>query len=178
MNKNSLQDSYIHNQHKSSWNEDPFDLKGYVTGVIKISDHERNLRDYALEMVDSFGKLKDDHYDLSLDMLSSPYQLELARRYIESIDRDIEWACYGEDQTLNSDFLCALLAMLKDSNVKTRAKFAQVTTVNILTYYKDTLQEILDTACVEFYNSEMENAGYRCEQDLDYRVERNEYSHN
>lgn len=150
------------------WSDDPFDFKGLVTGVTKISDHERNLRDYALEMVGLFAKFKDDQYELTLDMLSSPYQLEFARLYIESIDREIEWACYGEDQTLNSDFLCAMLAMLKDSNPTTRAKFAQVTTVNILKYYKNTLQEILDKACEDFYFNEMHEAGYRCEQDMEH----------
>lgn len=165
---NALSLAYSNAQKQTSWIDDPFELKGFVTGVTKISDHERNLRDYALEMVASFGKYKDDHYELDLDMLSTPYQLEFARLYIESIDREIEWACYGDDQSLNSDFLCALLAMLKDSNPRTRAKFAQVTTVNILKYYKDTLNDLLETACDDFYNNEMHEAGYRCEQDMEH----------
>jgi len=165
---NALSLAYSNAQKQESWSDDPFDIKGFVTGVTKILDHERNLRDYALEMVANFGKFKSDHYELNLDMLSTSYQLEFARLYIESIDREIEWACYGDDQTLNSDFLCAMLAMLKDSNPKTRAKFAQVTTVNILTYYKDTLNNLLDTACEDFYNNEMENAGYQCNQDMEH----------
>jgi hypothetical protein len=165
---NALSLAYSNAQKQESWIDDPFELKGFVTGVTKISDHQRNLRDYALEMVASFGKYKDDHYELNLDMLSTPYQLEFARLYIESIDREIEWACYGDDQTLNSDFLCALLAMLKDSTPKTRAKFAQVTTNNVLIYYKDTLDDLLDTACEDFYNNEMHEAGYRCEQDMEH----------
>jgi hypothetical protein len=169
MNVISLAHARAKNQHQeSSWSDDPFDLKGFVTGVTKVSDHERNLRDYALDMVGSYAKFKDDQYELALDMLSSPYQLEFARLYIESIDREIEWACYREDQTLNSDFLCAMLAMLKDNTPETRAKFAQVTTENILISYKNTLQELLDTACEEYYTNEMENAGYRCEQDMDH----------
>jgi len=167
MNVISLAHARAQNQ-ETSWSDDPFDLKGFVTGVTKVSSHERNLRDYALDLVGSYAKFKDDQYELTLDMLSSPYQLEFAALYIESIDREIEWACYGDDQTLNSDFLCALLAMLKDSNPKTRLKFAQVTTVNVLKYYKDTLQEILDNACEEFYNNEMHEAGYRCEQDMEH----------
>ena len=165
---NALSLAYSNAQKQESWIDDPFEFKGFVTGVTKISGHQRNLRDYALEMVASFGKFKSDHYELNLDMLSTPYQLEFARLYIESIDREIEWACYGDDQTLNSDFLCALLAMLKDSNPKTRAKFAQVTTVNVLTYYKNTLNDLLETACEDFYNNEMHEAGYRCEQDMEH----------
>ena len=165
---NALSLAYSNAQKQESWSDDPFDIKGFVTGVTKISDHQRNLRDYALEMVASFGKFKDDHYELNLDMLSTPYQLEFARLYIESIDREIEWAFYGDDQSINSDFLCALLAMLKDSNPRTRAKFAQVTTVNILKYYKDTFNDLLETACEDFYNNEMHEAGYRCEQDMEH----------
>lgn len=169
MNALSLAYSNAQKQHQeSSWSDDPFDIKGLVTGVTRVSSHKRNLEDYALDMVSSYAKFKDDHYELSLDMLSSPYQLEFARLYIESIDREIEWACYGEDQTLNSNFLCALLAMLKDSNAQTRAKFAQVTTGNVLAYYKETLQNILDEACDSYYTNQMHEAGYRCEQDLDH----------
>jgi hypothetical protein len=169
MNALSLAYSNAQKQHQEpSWSDDPFDIKGFVTGVTKISDHQRNLRDYALEMVASFGKFKGDHYELNLDMLSSPYQLEFARLYIESIDREIEWACYGDDQTLNSDFLCAMLAMLKDSNPKTRAKFAQVTTVNVLKYYHQSLQELINTACQDFFCNEMHEAGYRADYDQEH----------
>lgn len=165
---NALSLVYFNAQKQESWKDDPFGFNGLVTGVTKISDNQQNLKNYALEMVASFGKFKSDHYELTLDMLSSPYQLEFARLYIESIDREIESACYGDDQSINSDFICALLAMLKDSNPRTRAKFAQVTTVNVLTYYKDTLNNLLETACEDFYSSEMYGAGYRCEQDMEH----------
>lgn len=165
MNKTSLAHTHVQNQQKPSWNDDPFDL-GYVTGVTPLS-HQSNLDDYALEMVASFGKFKDDQYDLTIDMLSTPYQLEFARLYIESIDREIEWACYGDDQSLNSDFLCALLAMLKDSTEETRTNFAQVTTRNILIYYKETFNNLLDIACDVYYHNQMNEAGYRAETDYD-----------
>lgn len=169
MNVISLAHARAQNQHQEpSWSDDPFDLRGFVTGVTKVSDHQRNLNEFALDMVSSYAKFKHDHYELTLDMLTSPYQLEFARLYIESIDREIEWACYGDDQSINSDFLCALLSMLKDSNQKTRAKFAQVTTVNILKYYKDTFNDILEKACEDFYNNAMHQAGYRCEQDMEH----------
>lgn len=169
MNALSLAYSNAQKQHQeSSWSDDPFDFKGFVTGVTKVSDHVRNLNDYTQELVYSYGKHVGDNYELDLDKLSSSCQLELARLYIESIDREIEWACYGEDQTLNSDFLCALLAMLKNNNPQTRTKFSQVTTRNILVYYKDTLQELLNTACQDFFCSQMHEAGYHCEQDLEH----------
>jgi len=165
---NALSLAYFNTQKQTSWNDDPFGFNGLVTGVTKISDHQRNLNDYLQELVYSYGKHVGDNYELDLDKLSSPCQLELARLYIESIDRDIEWACYGEDQTLNSDFLCAMLAMFKDSNPKTRAKFAQVTTVIVLKYYHQTLQDLIDTACQDYFCNEMNEAGYRAEQDMDH----------
>lgn len=165
---NALSLAYSNAQKQTSWIDDPFELKGFVTGVTKISDHERNLRDYTQELVYSYGVRHDDHYELVLDKLSTPCQMELARLYIESIDREIEWACYGDDQTLNSEFLCALLKMLKDQTAQSRTNFAQVTTRNILIYYKETLQNLLDTACEDYFCNEMHEAGYRAETDYDH----------
>ena len=168
MNALSLAYSNAQKQHKEpSWIDDPFDIKGIVTGVTPLS-HQRSLEDYAQELVSSYGEFIGNQYELNLEKLSSPYQLEFVRLYIESIDREIEWACYGDDQSINSDFLCAMLAMLKDSNPKTRAKFAQVTTVNVLKYYHETLQDLIDTACQDYYCNEMHEAGYRAEQDMDH----------
>jgi hypothetical protein len=167
MNKNSLQDSYIQNQHKSSWIDDPFGL-GF-TGVEPVS-HDEQLSNYANELVGSYAKYDGESYALDLDSLSDPLQLELARLYIETIDREIEWACYGEDETLNSNFLTALLAMLKNSTPKTRTHFAQVTTQNVLIYYKKILQEILDTACAEYYCNDMHDSFCMANQDLEVGV--------
>lgn len=164
MNNVSLSHTHVKNQ--SSWIDDPFGLKGFIKGVVPLC-HERNLEDYANEIVANYAIFNGNGYELFIDKLSTPYQLELARHYIESIDREIEWACYGDDQSIDSEFLCALLAMLKNSTQQTREKFAQVTTKNILTYYKDKLQEILDEACHQLYCNEMSEAGFRCEQDME-----------
>lgn len=168
MSRSSVAHSYVQNQQQSPWIDDPFQLGTHAFKELKPMSHQRNLDDYIQELVASYGKHYDDHYELDLDKLSSPYQLELASLYIESIDREIEWACYGKDQTLNSDFLCALLSMLKDSTHETRLNFAQVTTRNILVYYKDTLQKLLDEGCELYFNNEMHEAGYRADYDQDH----------
>lgn len=169
MNVISLARTRARNQHQEpSRSDDPFDFNGIVTGVTKVSIHIRTLNEYTQELVCSHGEFVSGQYELNLEKLSSPYQLELARLYIESIDREIEWACYGDDQTLNSDFLCAMLAMLKESNPETRDHFADVTTRNILIYYKEALQGLLNTACQDYYNNEMHEAGYHCEQDMEH----------
>lgn len=157
-----------HVRLKNQENDNLLGFTNQVTGVTKISRHERNLRDYALELVGSFAKFKSDHFELSLEMLLETYQLELTRLYIESIDREIEYACYGEDETLNSDFLCAMLSMLHDSSSETRENFAQITIKNILKYYKNTLQKILDEACEDYYENQMHEAGYQWERDIDH----------
>jgi hypothetical protein len=149
MNALSLAYSNAKNQ-QPSWIDDPFDLKEPVTGVTQVA-RERSLKDYALELVGSFADFIGNQYELTLEKLSSVYQFELVRHYIESIDREIEWACYGEDLTLNSSFLCAMLEMLKNCNSETSINFAQVTTRNLVAYYKDTLQKILDIACNDYY---------------------------
>ncbi len=160
MNSLSLAYSNAQKQHQeSSWIDDPFELKGFITGVVPVS-HERNLNDYALELVADHAEFIGNQYELNLDKLSEPYQFELIRHYIESIDRNIEWACYGEDQSINSDFLCALLSMLKEPNSKTRENFAQVTLRNLLAYYHDVLQNLLDESCHVYYCNEMNESGY------------------
>lgn len=168
MNRSSLAHNYVQKQQPSSWIDDPFQLGTHAFKGLKPMSHERNLDDYIQELVACYAKYHGDHYELSLEKLSTPSQLEFARLYIESIDRDIEWACYGEDQTLNSEFLCAMLAMLKDSTAKTRANFAQVTTRNILAYYKTTMQDLLDKGCYLYFTNEMHEAGYRAEYDPEH----------
>lgn len=164
MNILSLSQYTIQNQ--PLWIDDPLDVNSFVTGVTPLSSQD-SLIDYAMELVSSYASFYEDHYKLDLDMLSSPLQFEFSRLYIESIDREIEWACYGEDQSLNSDFICAILALLKDVTPETQTNFAQITIRNILIYYKDTLQKILDTACEDYFCNEMRESGYYAEQEMD-----------
>lgn len=169
MNSRSLQHEFVQNQvlSMSSWIDDPFSMKGKLAGVANLSP-KRSLESYAEELVSVYASFKDDAYTLSIDSLPSDCQNELARLYIESIDREIEWACYGDDESINSEFLCALLAMLKNNTEQTRDNFAQVTTKNILIYYKNTLQSLIDTACNDYFCNEMNQAGYQEEQDMEH----------
>ena len=43
MNIVSLQQSFVLNQHKPSWNDDPFDLKGSFDGVSNLNHQKNNL---------------------------------------------------------------------------------------------------------------------------------------
>jgi hypothetical protein len=166
MNVRSLSHNYEKNQYSLSWIDDPFDLKGAFTGVRQVS-HQRNLTDYAENLVSHYGKYQDDQYELCLEMLPDDEQNELTRLYIESIDREIECACYGEDESINSDFLCSMLAMLKDNNHETRLIFAETTRKNIISYYKKSLNAILTNACDIFHRLQMHHDGYAYEDSED-----------
>ncbi len=144
--------------------DDPFDLKGAFAGGNNM-DHQRNLDDFAQQLVANYARYNCEQYELHLEMLSDDDQAELARFYLESIDREIESACYGDDDSLNSDFLCALLAMLKNDCRETRETFAQTTRKNILIYYRSTLNEILANACESYLHCSMNEQGYYANYD-------------
>lgn len=168
MNRQSVAHSYVQNQQPSSWIDDPFQLGTHAFKGLKPMSHKRNLDDFVQELVASYGIYCQDHYDLSLDMLTEEEQDSLVHLYIESIDREIEWACYGEDESINSDFLCAMLSMLKNNNEETRENFAVITRRNLLAYYKKSLEELLHEGCDLYFRNEMHEAGYRADYDQEH----------
>ena len=123
-------------------------------------NHQRNLSEFAEELVHLYGKYEGDQYELFLDMLPEHEQNELVRLYIEATNRETNECVYGDDFTIESDFTCALLAMLKDDCHDTREHFAAVTRKNMLTYYKKSLDEVLMTACNSYLFQNMNEAGY------------------
>lgn len=143
----------------------PFNLETNVKGLTAVN-HQRNLSNYAEELVANYATYSCDQYELSLEMLPDEEQNEFARLYIESIDREIEWACYGEDESINSDYLCALLAMLKNDCDQTRKNFAKVTRKNILVYYNNSIQEIIDEACNNYLSNRMNEQGFYTNREI------------
>lgn len=146
---------------------DPFGLGSTVKGLANVN-HKKNLSNYAEELVSQYAKYSRDQYELSLEMVPEEEQNEFIRLYIESIDREIEWACYGTDDSINSDFLCALLSMLKNDCKDTRENFASVTRKNVLVYYKNSLEEILNIACEDFLHNSMNEQGYGAQRDMEH----------
>ncbi len=167
MNTNSLSHNYVQNQQPSSWIDDMFHIGTFADKGRQRMSNKKQLSEYSEELVAQYAKYNGDHYELTLNMLSDDDQNELVRWYIESIDREIEWACYGSDESINSEFLCAMISMFKDDNAVTRARFAEVTRNNILVYYKNNLNELLVTACDNFYRMQMNEAGYQSSYDQD-----------
>jgi hypothetical protein len=118
----------------------------YVKGLTNVN-HQKNLDHYARDLVVSYSRYDSDGYNLFLDDLTDSDKFELARLYIECNDRDIGECVHGNDLSIDNDYTCALLAMLKDDCATTRQRFAQITQKNIILYYKKSLQNILDLAC-------------------------------
>lgn len=162
----SLAHDYDTNQSYPSRNDDPFDLKGYK-GVFAVTQ-KCSLDDYAQDLVAGYGKYINGQYELNIEMLPEDDQNELARLYIESLDREIEGACYGLDDSINSNFICSLLAMLNDDNKATRERFAQITRHNIIAYYQESLNEILLIACDSYLHNSMNEQGLYASYDSDH----------
>ena len=168
MSKNSLAHKYIKNQSIPSWIDDPFDLKGAFScqGVTMIS-YEQQLRYYTHELVALRAKYESEEYYLDLSMLDDEEKTELARIYIETTDREINECIFGDDFTINSDFTCALLTLLKSDTQENRDHFAYITRKNILTYYQDQLNETLHTACHDYMSAQMNEQGFYAHQDME-----------
>ena len=164
MNNISLAQAITKNQ--PSWNDDPFDLNGEFAGVASLSN-EKKLSNFTEELVSHYAKWNSDQYELSLDMLPEFEKNELVRLYIEYTNRDTSECIYGNDFSIDNDYTCALLAMLKDDCQANRDKLTEVTRVNILNYYSESLQELLNVDCDARLNNEMEESGYHSHRDLD-----------
>lgn len=162
MNQSSVAHAYVQNQPMSSWNDDPFDLKGSFAGVANMKNN-RSVNDYAEELVSHYAKYECDQYELSLDMLPEDEQNELVRLYIESTGRELTECVNGNDFSIDNEYTCALLNMLKDDCKETREHFAEVTKKNILTYYRGSLDELLDNACENYLHAiNNDNGRYAC----------------
>ena len=168
MNVISLAHTHVQKQQPSSWIDDPFQLGTYVVKGLAPMSHNKNLSNYAEELVGQYAKYCDEQYELSLDMLPDDDQSELVRLYLEATDRETSECVYGDDFTINSNFTCALLAMLQDDTKDTRENFANVTRTNILIYYKDSLNDVLDTACNNFLHMQMNEQGLYAHQDREH----------
>jgi len=146
---------------------DPFSLGSNVKGLTRVN-HNRNLSNYAEELVANYAKFDGNNYDLDLKDLSEYDQNELARLYIESNEREISECIYGSDFSINNEFTCALLAMLQDDSEENRANFAEVTRKNVLTYYKYALQELLNNTCHYYLHEMMNEQGLYARHDMEH----------
>ncbi|SRR6266481_5700741 len=146
MNKNSLAQSYIQNQQNSSMIDDAFELTSRFKGL-RVVSNQQNLSDYAQELAYTFGSHNGSHFELSLIDVPEDEQGELVRLYMDSTGRETSECVHGNDFSIDNDFTCALMALMKEDCQETRDTFADITRKNILNYYANSLQIILDEAC-------------------------------
>lgn len=165
MNNISLYQPITKNQ--SSWNDDPFDFKGDFAGVASLS-HEKRLFNYTDELVANYGKLIQDEYKLPLETLPEFEQNELARLYLEYTDRDLTECVNGNDLSIDNEYTCALLNMLKDDCQKNRDALSSIMRKNIISYYAESLQDLLNTSCDDYLNNAMNEDGYYADRDMEH----------
>lgn len=165
MSTNSLAQNYA--QKQQNWTNDPFELGCNVKGLTAMTP-KRNLTTYTEELVSRYAKYDCDHYELSLDMVPEDEQGELARLYIESIDREIDECIYGGDLTIENNFTCSLLSLLQSDSKEDRERFAKITRTNVINYYKPTLDKILSDACDNYLNETNNEQGLYARQDLEH----------
>jgi hypothetical protein len=161
--------AYVNTRNQTSFEEDPFDLGlGFSQGMTTMC-HARALELYAEELVSQHATYECEEYRLDLENLPEDKQSELTRLFLESIDREFESeAIHGNDFSIENDYTCALLAMLKDDNKETRERLAEVTRKNIIIWYEKSLQKILNDACESYLYYTNQAAGLRCYQDEEH----------
>lgn len=165
MHSNSVQLNTLTTQ-QPLWKDDPFDLtkNGFFKEPKKV-DHDRNLQSYIQDLITKYGNQSNDSYTLPLSFIPNDKLLELSRLYIEFTDREVTECVNGNDFSVNNEYTTALLSMLNDNCKAKRDAFAQIAIKNILTYYSDSLQELIDEECEKYFEGEMEYNGLRSYSD-------------
>lgn len=163
MSNNSVLQNNIKNQQDSSWNDDPFDLKGAINGVTSLS-HSRNLYFYAEDLVQRYALFDGECYNVTFLNLPEHEQNELARLYLEYTDREISECIHGQDFSIDNEFTCKLLAMLKNDCKHAREAFAETTRKNVITYFEKDLQRFLDDCCHEMLCNQNNEQGFYAQQ--------------
>jgi hypothetical protein len=128
-------------------------------------NHQKNLTNYAYELVQNYSKIEktDEFYTLAVYDVPVDEREELCRLYLEAKDRDLDLIMEGvrnADFKIDSEYNCALLAMLKNNNQENREHFAHTVISNVLTYCEEGLQEVIDQACAEYDADREEVAKY------------------
>ncbi len=164
MNMSNL--AYNNQEKQPSWIDDPFDLKGTITGV-NVMSHKQRLSAFAEELVYQYGKHDGEQYSLNLLNISSHDLNELTRLYMESTNRETSECVHGTDFSNDNKYTCALLAMLQNDCKETREDFAAITRINTIIYYSISLQKLLNEACHDLVCNLQNESGFHSYQDKD-----------
>jgi hypothetical protein len=127
---------------------------------------ERDLHLYAQELVGQYAKFEGECYNVAFEQLSDSDQGKLLALYFEFNDRETE-CVHGEDFSVDNDYTCALLKMLRDNTQENQANFATIVHENISKYYRKSIQKILDTACDDLLHNIKNEDGYYAHRSRD-----------
>lgn len=150
-------------QNQSSWNDDPFELNGAVQGAASMN-HCQRLYFHAEEVISRHAKFDGECYNVAFSSLPEYEQNELARLYLESIERETSECIHGDDFSIDNKFVCALLKMLKNDCRETRESFADVTRRNIILYHHSDIQNFLDEVCDDLLRNQFNEEGFYSQQ--------------
>lgn len=164
---NNISLSQVITKNQPSWNDDPFDFKGDFAGVASLS-HEKRLFNFTDELVANYAKFVNDQYQLPINTLPDFEQNELARLYLEYTDRDLTECVNGNDLSIDNDYTCALLNMLRDDCQQNRDALANIMRKNIVAYYANSLQDLLNSSCDDYHNNVMSDNGYCSSRDMEH----------
>jgi hypothetical protein len=130
-------------------------------------NHKSNLQKYAASLVCDYANHDGDTYTLSIHDLTTDEQGELARLYMEFTNRETTECIHGKDFSLDNEFTCALLALLHEDTSENKERLSTVIRRNIILYYEDTLQSILDESCNDHLHAENLEHGLRARKHRD-----------
>ncbi len=160
-------DIHISRNNTQQIRNDLLGIDNNVKGLANVN-HQRNLSNYAEELVSYYAKYDADQYNLNLSDLPDEEQNELVRLYMEFTNRETGECVHGNDFSIDNEYTCALLNMLREDSKENRENFAEVTRKNIILYYTNSLQEILDTACNDYLCNTMNEQGLYAHRDMEH----------
>ena len=122
-------------------------------------NHNKNLHTYVENLVSDYSTYDGSTYNLFFHDLPTEEQGELARLYLETTDRETTECVHGNDFSIDNNYTCALLALLKEDTQENKERFAEVTRNNVITHYEDILQKIINQACNNYLHTDKSEQG-------------------
>jgi len=136
-------------------------------GLSRMS-HQRMVENRAEELVSQYANYDGDSYVLIFSDLPDDEQNELTRLYLDATGRETGECVHGNDFSLDNKYICALLQMLQDNSIESRENFAETTRKNIIIYYEQSLQDLIDRACQSYEHSINNENGIYAHVDMDH----------
>lgn len=136
-------------------------------GLSRMSP-QRMLENYAEELVAQYANYDGDSYILIFSELPEDEQNELTRIYLDVTGRETGECVHGKDFSLDNNYISALLQMFASNSQEARENFAETTRKNIIIYYEQSIQGIIDDACHAYEHNINNENGIYAHTDMDH----------